>query len=187
MTNCSTIPVAYLWNNTVPPAVSSGMAPEVFYITGAGGRLTNGLGQALINLKIPYAGMEISKYVSSQDRLKKLSSLMSEFIKRGGCKVIAVSAGAFLFLKYITTHHSPDLQVTFFSPVLVPTEEFNFHSNMVSSLRIVLGSEDRVCPLRLAQSFNDVFEGSTLRVIEKAGHHLPHDVVSEEIIDLMEI
>jgi hypothetical protein len=101
-------------NKTVPPAVSSGMAPEVFYITGAGGRLTNGLGQALINLKIPYAGMEISKYISSRDRLKKLSSLMSEFIKRGGCKVIAVSAGAFLFLKYIATHHSPDLQVTFF-------------------------------------------------------------------------
>lgn len=101
-------------NETVPPAVSSGMAPEVFYITGAGGRLTNGLGQALINLKIPYAGMEISKYISSRDRLKKLSSLMSEFMKRDGCKVIAVSAGAFLFLKYIATHHNPDLQVTFF-------------------------------------------------------------------------
>ena len=112
---------------------------------------------------------------------------MSEFIKRDGRKVIAVSAGAFLFLKYIATHHSPDLQVTFFSPVLVPTEEFSFHSNMVGSLRIVLGDEDRVCPFRLAQSFNDVFEGSTLRVVENAGHHLPHDVVREEIIDLMEI
>ena len=44
---------------------------------------------------------------------------------------------------------------------------------MASSLRIVLGSEDPVCPLRLAQSFNDVFEGSTLRAVEKVGHYLP--------------
>jgi hypothetical protein len=174
-------------NKTVPPAVSSGMAPEVFYITGAGGRLTNGLGQALINLKIPYAGMEISKYISSRDRLKKLSSLMSEFIKRGGCKVIAVSAGAFLFLKYIATHHSPDLQVTFFSPVLASAEEFVFNAGMLGSLRIVLGSEDPVCPLHVAEAFNDSFQSSTLRVVEKAGHQLPHDVVEEEIIGLMEI
>jgi hypothetical protein len=174
-------------NETVPPAVSSGMAPEVFYITGAGGRLTNGLGQALINLKIPYAGMEISKYISSQDRLKNLSSLMSEFIKGGGCKVIAVSAGAFLFLKYIATHHSPHLHVTFFSSVLASAEEFNFHSNTVGSLRIVLGGEDPVCPLHVAEAFNDSLQSSTLRVVEKAGHQLPHDVVREEIIGLMEI
>jgi predicted esterase len=76
--------------------------------------------------------------------------------------------------------------VPFFSPVLVPSEEFNFLSNMVSRLRIVLGSKDPVCPLRLAQSFNDSFEGSTLRVVEKAGHQLPHEVVREEILGLIE-
>ncbi|MBT3667347.1 MAG: hypothetical protein HN548_07690 [Opitutae bacterium] len=172
-------------NETVPPAVSLGMPPQAFYVTGAGGRLTNGLGLALIDLKIPYSGMEISKYVLPRDRLGKLSSLMSEFIKRGGSKVIAVSAGAFLFLKHIETYHNPDLQVTFFSPVLVATEAFVFNSSMVGSLRIVLGSEDPVCPLHVAEAFNDSFEGSTLRVVEKAGHNLPHEVVREEIMCLM--
>lgn len=80
---------------------------------------------------------------------------------------------------------SPDLQVTFFSPVLVATEAFVFNSSMVGSLRIVLGSEDPVCPLHVAEAFNDSFEGSTLRVVEKAGHNLPHEVVREEIMCLM--
>lgn len=76
--------------------------------------------------------------------------------------------------------------MTFFSPVLVSSEEFVFNSNMVSRLRIVLGSEDPVCPLHVAEAFNDSFEGSTLRVVEKAGHQLPHEVVREEIMALME-
>jgi predicted esterase len=58
---------------------------------------------------------------------------------------------------------------------------------MLGSLRIVLGSEDPVCPLHVAEAFNDSFQSSTLRVVEKAGHQLPHDVVEEEIIGLMEI
>lgn len=58
---------------------------------------------------------------------------------------------------------------------------------MVGSLRIVLGDEDPVCPLHLAEAFNDSFQSSILRVVEKAGHQLPHDVVREEIIGLMEI
>jgi len=58
-------------------------------------------------------------------------------------------------------------------------------ASMVGSLRIVLGSEDPVCPLHVAEAFNDSFEGSTLRVVEKAGHNLPHEVVREEIMCLM--
>jgi hypothetical protein len=143
------------------------------------------LGLALIDLKIPYAGMEISKYVLLRDRLAKLSSSLRAFIETGGRKIIAVSAGAFLFLKHIESQFIPDLQVTFFSPVLVVPEEFVFNPEMVGSLRIVLGSEDPVCPLRVAQSFKGSFDGSTLRVVDKAGHQLPHEVVREEIMSLM--
>ena len=89
----------------------TGKNSTVFYLTGLGGTLNKGLGQALSDLEVAYSGISYSgsfESLSHIDKLALVKSKLSEFIEMGGNKLVAVSAGGLLIVELLEEHMHRD-------------------------------------------------------------------------------
>ena len=158
--------------------------PTCFYITGMGGALDAGLGLALQDLSIKYSGLELSGNflnLSVEERRRSLHEKLLKFVKGGGEKLIAVSAGATLLLREMSLHSYPGLDVLMFSPSFFGRP---LDTNPSRSLKIVSGSEDWYPPEEVIEDFIDTFPVFSFDLVEGAGHFLPHSIVRENIVAL---
>jgi hypothetical protein len=165
---------------------------SVFYVTGMYGKLETGLGVALTELEVRFTGIEHRGEflrLSFKKRLEVLAEKLKSFEQQGGKKLVAVSAGGHLILTYLLQHNHPNLDVLLLSPVIGKTyllrsyllRDPNSVPGMCRRMRLVTGTYDYVCPICYAKKMVDLYQDISFNPIESATHHLPHEVVRDEL------
>jgi hypothetical protein len=158
----------------------------VFYLTGLGGELDAGLGSALQDLEVSYTGISYTgdfRNLGLCDQLDQIMTELSKFIDVGGQKLVAVSAGGYLIAKMLQReeYNLSKLDILLLSPGL---PEYIPVRNKPRSLRILLGSEDRICSINEIEKLLSTISNSSFLIVNGAGHDLPHDIVRNEILSL---
>ena len=177
------------------------MTTTVYYLTGMGGRLHTGLGQALASRGLNVMGRELVgefRSIDFQDQIDTVASDLQQHYWSPNGRVIANSFGAYLFLHAQVLLGEPYIgQVTLLSPILgefVNDDEvrpMNFIPPQAEKLLelaksgrfpvpvncdIHTGAEDwQSCAN--SQSFGEMV-GIKVHVVEAAGHMLPKAYVS---------
>ena len=162
------------------------MESTVFYLTGLGGKLDTGLGQALRDLGVTYSGISYSgsfEYLSHSKKLLLVKEKLSEFVEMGGNKLVAVSAGGLLIVELLEEVHFPNLEILLLSPVL---PNHSTITNQPKSLRIIFGSDDYLYYESKTNNLLNSILNSSFLLVDGAGHFLPHDIVRDELISWIE-
>jgi len=157
----------------------------VFYLTGLGGKLDTGLGQALRDLGVTYSGISYSgafSYLGLTGQVEYIKTDLSKFVADGGQKVVAVSAGGYLIVKLLEEYDFSNLDILLLSPglpenIVIPIQP--------RSLRIIFGSEDRMYHKPAVEKLLRSVSNSSSMVVNDAGHDIPHDIVRDELVSLI--
>ena len=158
----------------------------VFYLTGLGGKLDTGLGQALRDLGVTYSGVSYSgsfEYLSLEKKLVLVKEKISEFVEMGGNKLVAVSAGGLLIVKLLEEGHLSNLDILLLSPVLPRVSTITIHPR---SLRVIYGSIDYAYSETTTKNLLNSIPKSSLLLVDGSRHSIPHEIVRDELISLIE-
>jgi len=158
----------------------------VFYLTGLGGKLDTGLGQALRDLGVTYSGISYSgsfEDLPHNEKLVLVKEKLSAFVEMGGNKLVTVSAGGLLIVELLEEVHFPNLEILLLSPVL---PNHSTITNQPRSLRIIFGSKDYLYYESRTNNLLNSIPNSSFLVVDGAGHFLPHDIVRDELISWIE-
>ena len=160
---------------------------SVFYLTGLMGDLDTGLGSALQDLEVPYTGISYSgEFISlgMDHQMDRIMAELSDFIDSGGEKLVAVSAGGYLIAQMLQReeYDLSKLDILLLSPGL---PRYFPVQNEPRSLRILLGSEDRICSIKEIETLLSTISNSSFLIVKGSGHGLPHDIVRNEILSLV--
>lgn len=93
---------------------------EIYYLTGRGGKLTEGLGEALLHRGCDVSGREVSRdlfSLSFQEQVDLISNDIEQFWSTDS-KIVAVSYGAYLLLHALMDKDSCPSNILLLSPIL---------------------------------------------------------------------
>ena len=174
------------------------MSSEVYYLTGMGGRLDSGLGQALLGKGLDVKGRELVGEFRQLDFQQQVdvvvSDLQSNFWKEEA-RVIANSFGAYLFL-HAQAQMEPYIgQVLLLSPIVGEFSNEDTRMNFIPPradklqqlaekgvfsipkyCQVHVGSEDWQSNPTNVSAFGSML-GIPVTVVPNAGHMLPKEYV----------
>ena len=177
------------------------MTKLVYYLTGMNGRLSAGLGEALLSRGIELTGRELVDDFKRADIQEQIDTVCDDLTKHFCGKdsyVIANSYGAYLFLHaQAKLNKTYEANVLLLSPIVgeFANEDTSMHfipprSNFLSEVaesgmfpklthcEIHVGSEDWQSNPVNVKTFADLV-GLKVHVVQNAGHMLPKDYVSD--------
>ena len=175
------------------------MTKSVYYLTGMGGRLATGLGQALLDKGLDVTGRELTgefRQLGFQEQVDAVASDLQGSFWNPEARVIANSFGAYLFLHAQAQLPPYPGKVILLSPIVGEfanqATEMNFIPPRSEQLRelaktgsfpaplncaIHVGSEDWQSNPSNVEMFGSL-TGLKVTVVPEAGHMLPKEYVS---------
>jgi pimeloyl-ACP methyl ester carboxylesterase len=176
------------------------MKPLVYYLTGMGGRLATGLGQAILNRGFDVAGRELVdefRNFSFQDQIDTVAQDLQDHFWREDARVIANSFGAFLFLHAQSQLPAYIGKVLLLSPIVgefanestrmnfIPPRAQKLHELAQAgefprpvNCQIYVGQEDWQSNPVNVKAFGELL-GLDVTIVPNAGHSLPKEYVSQ--------
>ena len=175
------------------------MTDTIYYLTGRGGQLNKGLGEAILERGYKLSGREMSggfDKLTFQNQVDLITQDLQDGFWSKEAKVVAVSYGAYLLLHALADLEpyvgsilllSPVLggvadgkRVHFFSPpradkLMRLIEEDAFP--IPNKIEIHVGENDWQCPYQRAEQFAEAMDGECF-VVTKVGHQLGEGYVS---------
>lgn len=177
--------------------------PKLFYVTGLGGSIKNGLGHYLVDNYQLDDYLELNKEfnaLSYSDQNKVLVQKLNQF-KGEDFRIIAVSLGAYLVLNEILKAEYASLKkVLLFSPVLgpvmvdgggkIPPNYSNFKRLLRTTksdvnIRIVYGTEDPICPAVNVNNFIKNIKNLDIQPLPNQDHTLSITDVQKAIEEFL--
>lgn len=175
------------------------MSPKsVYYLTGMGGRLSTGLGQAILARGFDVTGRELVdefRNYSFQDQIDTVAEDLQEHFWREDARVIANSFGAFIFLHAQAQLPAYIGKVLLLSPIVgefgneatrmnfIPPRAQKLHDlaragefPRPQNCQIYVGQEDWQSNPVNVKAFGELL-GLDVTVVPNAGHSLPKDYV----------
>jgi len=175
------------------------MSDSIYYLTGRGGKLNEGLGEGLLEQGFHLQGREVSGQFASLGIQQQIDLIIQDlnngFLERDS-KVIAVSYGAYLLLHTLLELKPFDGSILLFSPVLggvVDGKSMKYFSpprseklmNVVSNqefpnprnIEIHVGDSDWQSPYERVKQFSEAVDGEC-NVVANTGHQLGKDYVA---------
>ena len=180
-------------------ALESVMTDRIYYLTGRGGQLNEGLGEALLAKGYKLSGREMTGTFAQlpfQNQLDLITKDLQDSFWHKDAKVVAVSYGAYLLLHALAELApyvgsilllSPVLggvtngsTMRYFSPpradkLMRLVEEGNFP--VPNDIEIHVGGSDWQSPYQRAEQFAEAV-GGECQVVSGAAHQLGEDYVS---------
>ena len=180
------------------------MIAEIFYITGRGGSISEGLGVFLTQRARKVSGISLSKEFLSSDFEDQLASIRIHFerIQRDAIPVIANSYGAYLLLNSLINLPKLHTKVLLLSPVvgtLVSEAGYfkpPFAKQIPNALRegklikpdylaICVGMLDNQCDLAALDEIAEKLSADQYAVIEDQGHMIDNVIVQAMVDEFL--
>jgi predicted alpha/beta hydrolase family esterase len=175
------------------------MSDSIYYLTGRGGQLNKGLGEAILERGYKLSGREMSgafDKLAIQTQIDLITQDLQDGFWQKDSKVIAVSYGAYLLLQVLAELEpyvgsilllSPVLggvadgaKMHYFSPPrsgkltgLIDNKQFP----VPNDIEIHVGDNDWQSPFKRAVQFAEAMNGQC-NVVSNAGHQLGKDYVA---------
>jgi pimeloyl-ACP methyl ester carboxylesterase len=174
-------------------------AQVLYYLPGHGGRITHGLGQALVDRGYQVVGRETLgdfKKLGFRDQVKTIANDLKAHFWREEAKIVANSFGAYLLLHALSTLDPYMGKMLLLSPIVgeFSSEEINIgfippHADRLKELAgaklfpipkncsIHVGSEDWQSNPNNVRAFAEALSLKA-NIVPNAGHQLPKEYVS---------
>lgn len=175
------------------------MTDTVYYLTGRGGQLDKGLGEALLEAGYEVSGREMSGEFSKlrfQNQIDTISrDLQGDFWTKES-KVVAVSYGAYLLLHALADLESYVGRILLLSPILggvtngtsmhyfSPPRSDKIMKNIANGMfpipnriEVHVGDNDWQSPYQQVKEFTEAI-GGNYNVVSETGHHLAKSYVT---------
>ena len=175
------------------------MTDTIYYLTGRGGQLNKGLGEALLDRGYKLSGREMSggfDTLTFQNQLDLITKDLKDGFWHKDAKVIAVSYGAYLLLHALTELEAYVGSVLLLSPILggvTNGSTMRYFSPpradklmrlinegafpVPNGIEIHVGDNDWQCPYQQVVQFAEGV-GGDCQVVPDTGHQLGNDYVA---------